>query len=120
MNDLTSQPFGRLTVKERCRERPATELSYRHKNGYSRNPDDYQWLCKPCHMLKDKGSGAIMTKAQMHRIREKFKCKAATRQELADIFKVSVRTIHNILHYEGAYKVTVNPNIFKELIEGLT
>lgn len=106
---------------ERCRERLAKELSYNNtsKKRYSRNPDDYEWLCQSCHRLKDFGSGAIMTKARMHRIREFYKCKAVSRIELANLFRVSEGVIDRIINYEGIYQRPVNPEVFKELIEDL-
>ena len=103
---------------ERCEERSAIELSYKGK-GYSRNPEDYEWLCISCHRLKDQGNGAIMTKARIHRIREFYKCKAATRQELTKLFSVGMSTISDILYYRGIYRKPMNPNIFKELLKGL-
>ena len=91
---------------ERCRERPATELSYDHSlpEAQSFNPDAYEWLCNSCHQLKDRGDKTIMTKARIHRVREFYKCKAATQQELADLFKVSRGTVANIVHCRGVYK----------------
>ena len=106
---------------ERCRERPVEQLSYNNMNkrGYSRNLDDYEWLCTSCHALKDRGSGAIMTKARIHRIREFYKCGAATQQKLAALFKVDRITISNIIHYRKLYQKLINPKIFKDLIKNL-
>lgn len=104
---------------ERCKERQASELSYKDKEGYSRNPEDYEWLCSSCHQLKDRGSGTIMTKARIHRIREFYKCGAATYQELADLFKVGRGIIDRIINYKGVYSRPLNPEIFQELLKGL-
>ena len=43
---------------ERCNERPVKELSYKHSKGWSRNPEDYEYLCTSCHKLKDKNKEA--------------------------------------------------------------
>ena len=103
---------------ERCRERPATELSYNNINnkGYSRNSGDYEWLCSSCHVFKDSGSGAVMTKARIHRVREFYKCGAANRRELAKLFKVDQGTINSIINSKGVYQ---RPEIFKDLIKDL-
>ena len=91
---------------ERCRERPAEELSYNNedKKGYSRNFNAYEWLCISCHRFKDLGSGAILTKARFHRIREFYRVGAATMQVLADMFKIDRGTISSIINYRGVYK----------------
>lgn len=96
---------------ERCKERPVMELSYKYSYNdivsgklWSRNPDDYEWLCKSCHCFKDLGNKAIMTKARTHRIREFYTTKAATQQELAGLFRVDQGTISNIINHRGAYQ----------------
>lgn len=106
---------------KRCKERPAEELSYNNidKKGYSRNPEDYEWLCISCHRLKDHGNGVILTKARIHRIREFYTVGAAIQRELAVLFKVSNATIKNIINYQGAYQKFFSPNIFKDLVESL-
>lgn len=39
---------------ERCGEKPAYHLSFNGKGmEWSRNPDDYEWLCVSCHWRKD-------------------------------------------------------------------
>lgn len=106
-----SKPKSELC--ERCRERSATELSYNHSltEAQKFNPNNYEWLCTSCHRLKDGGRGTIVTKARIHRIREFYKCRAADQRELARLFKVSQRTIANILHYRGAYQETSIINV---------
>ena len=95
---------------ERCKERPVEQLSYKYaynsKEGklWSRNPDDYEWLCMSCHFFKDQGNKAIMTKAKIHRIREFYAAKAAIQCELAELFKISQKTISYILNYKGIYQ----------------
>ena len=91
---------------ERCRERPARELSYNCKNGeWSRDPNDYEWLCHSCHCFKDKGSNTIMTRARIHRIREFYRIGAATQQELSKMFKVSRTLIYYIVNQIKNYAV---------------
>lgn len=100
---------------ERCKERSATELSYNNTDskGYNKNPDDYEWLCSSCHKFKDIGNKVTMTKAKIHRIRELYIRKAATQQELANIFKVNRMTINRIINREGVYSKPINPEILK-------
>lgn len=87
---------------ERCKEKPATDLSYNgiSSKGYSQNPDDYEWLCRSCHMLKDIGNGAIITEALIHRIRELYTTNANTQRELADLFNISQSTVNNITKHK--------------------
>lgn len=105
---------------ELCKEQPAEQLSYNHKDSkeYSRNPDDYNWLCTSCHCFKDRGSNTVITKTKIRRIRELCN-KGATQRELATLFRVDCGTINNIVNYRGHYQKTINPSIFKELIQGL-
>lgn len=45
---------------ERCEKRPACHLSFNGKGmEWSRNPDDYEWLCVSCHRLKDLSFGVL-------------------------------------------------------------
>lgn len=104
---------------QRCKERPATELSYDDALGHNLNEDKYEWLCKSCHNLKDRGNGVVLTKARIHRIREFYKCGAATQQELAVLFKVTESLINRIINYQGIYQKQINPRIFQNLIKDL-
>ena len=92
---------------EMCKEREPIDVSFNGKNGqWTRRMEDYQWLCESCHRLKDAGRGARpLTKARVHRIREFYRVKAATQQELAEMFKVDPKTIQNIIYGRGIYKV---------------
>ena len=114
-----SKPKPKLC--QRCKERPAEELSYNNKSEKegSRDPNNYEWLCIRCHRSKDLGQGAILTEARIRKIRELYACKTASQRELAILFKVSHPTIGSIIHYKGAYKRPTNPEIFKELVRGL-
>lgn len=96
----------RSVLCEKCRERPPTELSFNHKNGeWSRNPEDYEWLCHSCHRLKDEGRGARpLTKARIHRIREFYDVGAANQCELAVLFRVTQTTISNVIRGTGVYQ----------------
>ena len=94
-------------VCEMCRERPATELSFNGKNGdWTRNPEEYQWICQGCHNLKDRGQADVkpLTKARVHRIREFYRVGAATQRELGVLFRISRRTVSRIIKGEGIYK----------------
>lgn len=99
---------------ERCRERPAEELSYNNKDkkGYSQNPKDYEWLCASCHRRKDFGN-EVMTKAQIYSIKKLYALGAATQRELAGLFRVSRVTINHIVNREGIYSKTISPEILK-------
>lgn len=92
---------------ERCKRKPARELSYKSSSSndksWSRNPDDYEWLCRSCHKLKDCSSGTVMTEARIHRIREFYAVGAGTHRELANLFKVSHTIIRKIVNHQGAY-----------------
>lgn len=93
---------------EMCRERPPVELSYNYKNAeWTRDPEDYQWLCTSCHRLKDIGRGARpLTRTRVHRLREFYRVGAATQKELATLFKVDPRTIHDIVRRKQIYSTT--------------
>lgn len=92
-------------VCEMCRERPPVELSFNHKVGnWTRNTEDYQWLCTSCHKLKDAGNEAKpLTIARIHRIREFYKAGAGTHKKLGELFKVSKATITKIINHKGVY-----------------
>lgn len=66
---------------ERCGKKPVVELSFNNTNkkGFSRDPDDYEWLCLSCHKLKDNN----------HAYKE-YDRKV---QELADLFKIDIKTL---------------------------
>jgi hypothetical protein len=41
---------------EKCGKKTEVELSFNHSLGdYTRNIDDYEWLCHSCHLGKDRG-----------------------------------------------------------------
>ena len=104
---------------QRCKEEPATDLSFNGPDkGYSKDPNDYEWLCKSCHNFKDRTNGVIMTKAQIRKIRE-FYIAGITGRELAVLFKVTCATISNIVNYKGHYQKLINPSIFKMLVQDL-
>lgn len=91
---------------QKCQERPVRDFSYNnHKNGeWTRNPDDYEYLCRSCHMLKDIGNGAKpLTRIRLNRIRKLYSIGTASVIELADLFKISVATIYNIINHKGIY-----------------
>ena len=89
---------------ERCKLRPAIDISFNgvgHSKDYNLN--DYEYLCRSCHMLKDKGNGTIITKARAHRIREFYKC-GITQSKLATLFKIGQITVSRIINYQGIYE----------------
>ena len=95
-----------------CRERPALDLSFNGKNGdWTRNPEDYEWLCRGCHRLKDSGQPGVkpLTKARVHRIREFYRVGAANQKELANLFRVTPATISNIIRRVGIYQDVFEP-----------
>lgn len=95
---------------ERCRERPVKELSFIHTQNqkrWSRNPDDYRWLCALCHSQNDLGKNREskpLTKSRLHRIREFYNVGAATQRELGKMFKISQQVISDIILRKDAYK----------------
>lgn len=89
---------------ERCNERPAKELSYKYNKGWSRKPEDYQYLCYSCHKLKDNGNEAKpMDKLQIQEVRKLYDLDGYTRRKLAELFKVSYYNISQIIKYQGIY-----------------
>lgn len=88
---------------ERCGERPATQVSYEGKVGWSRNPNDYEWLCRSCHQLKDRGKGTIMTKKKISEIRGLYAAGTHRQYELAEIFGVDRAVISRIINHKGLY-----------------
>lgn len=91
---------------ERCKERMAVELSYNGKNGeWSRNPEDYEWLCGSCHCFKDKGKGTILTEGKILEIRDFYTQGALFQRELGELFRVSERTVWDIVNHKGAYSI---------------
>ncbi len=90
---------------EKCGERSAKELSYNHilKN-WTRNPEDYEYLCRSCHRLKDIGNNAKpMTKTLICKIRRLYDLGFYSQRKLADLFKLSQATIWAIVRYKGVY-----------------
>jgi len=86
----------------RCNERPVTGLSFNGEVGkWSRNIEDYEWLCRSCHAFKDLGTGVIMTKAKIAQIREAFPYSSS--RKLGKIFGVYYKTIQHIVNYQGVY-----------------
>lgn len=94
----------RPALCEGCRARPPCDLSYNKGKGWSRNIDDYIWLCRSCHMQKDLGISEFrpLTRARIHRIREFFKC-GIVQRELANLFSVSQNIISKIVNRYGIF-----------------
>ena len=89
---------------ERCKRKPPRELSYNHANGgWTRNPDDYEWLCRNCHLFKDRGKGTIMTKGKIWEIREFYTTGAYKQREIAEMFGVHRAVISRIVNYKRSY-----------------
>ena len=90
------------------------ELSFnKHPERHTRNPYDYEYLCRKCHMVKDgllKPKPPSLTKHQAHRVRELYKVGAGSHQELAKLFKVSVTPIRAAIKYQGPYERRCNNN----------
>jgi hypothetical protein len=38
---------------ERCNRKPPYDLAKKEGRKYTRNIDDYEWLCRKCHMIED-------------------------------------------------------------------
>lgn len=90
---------------QKCGERPARELSYNHILGrWTRDPEDYEYLCRSCHRLKDIGNGAKpITKNRIYEIRNLYDLGSYSQRKLATLFKISQTTIWAIIRYKGAY-----------------
>lgn len=83
---------------ERCGERPVFHLSFNGKGmEWSRNPDDYEWLCVSCHGFKDKGQGTIMTEEKVVRVKGLYSAGGWSQEKLGRLFGVSRATIRRIL-----------------------
>lgn len=66
IHDYVKMRKPKPALCEICKERPPFDLAFKNHNGkrkeeteYTRNPDDYQWLCHKCHMLKDGNTGKL-------------------------------------------------------------
>lgn len=89
---------------ERCKNRPPRDLS-NNSGQYKRDINDYEWLCRSCHFLKDgsnKGKNRKLSKHQAHRIRE-FSHVGIKEKELVRLFHVNRRTVGRVINKEGAY-----------------
>lgn len=92
-----------LELCERCKEKPAIQFSFKGKVGWSRNPDDYECLCRSCHQSKDRGQGAIMTKKKIEEIRGFYAAGTYTQGELAYMFEVDRAVISRIINRKKSY-----------------
>ena len=86
----------------KCLERPPKDLS---NNGiYDRNLDNWEWLCRSCHLKKDgrdhkgeKNGAAKLNKIQVIEIRKKYKGNWGEFTKLAEEYGVSYWTISQII-----------------------
>ena len=70
----------RPSVCEKCKERPPYDLT--NKSGsYKRNLDDWEWLCRKCHMEND---GRLN---KLHRIAKFLKHSQSTKDKISEHLK---------------------------------
>lgn len=92
-----------LELCERCKERPATQFSFIGKVGWSRNPDDYECLCRSCHQSKDRGQGTIITNEKIEDIRNLYAKGAYNQRELGKLFSINQSVISYIINRKRMY-----------------